>query len=219
MTFILAADQAGMIWKRITPERFKSEEYCADADPRDPRSMAIETAEQLADVWYMASRAEVGCIRALAANLKSGDQAMIIGAAVGTLSMAILREAPKEFHLWSVDIDPVNHESAFLSNAGLWDHKRITKLWGDSREIGKWWARPLDLLVIDGDHTYAGVSADLAVWADHVITGGIMVCHDYIDSDHPGLQAKPAINDWFERGQPFEKLPSPESLMVLRRQI
>lgn len=161
MTYILTADSAGMIWRRTTTERYATEEYDPSADRRDPRSMIVKTSEELADCWYMASRAEVQYIRLLADKLPSGAQAVIIGAAVGTISMAILEGAPIYFHLWSIDIDPLNHESTFLSNAGLWDHKYITKLWGDSKEIGKWWTTPLDLLIVDGDHTTLGVSEDL----------------------------------------------------------
>lgn len=42
---------------------------------------------------------------------------------------------------------------------------------------------PLDLLFIDGDHTYAGVTQDLAMYGPLVKPGGFIAFHDINDTD------------------------------------
>ena len=39
--------------------------------------------------------------------------------------------------------------------------------------------RAIDLLWIDGDHSYEGITRDLHDWADSVLPGGVLACHDY----------------------------------------
>src|SRR5437016_2967510 len=41
--------------------------------------------------------------------------------------------------------------------------------------------RELDLLFIDGDHTYAGVSRDFAMYSGLVARGGLIVFHDIVE--------------------------------------
>lgn len=39
--------------------------------------------------------------------------------------------------------------------------------------------RPIRLLFIDADHSYAGVKADFDTWSPRVVAGGLIVFHDY----------------------------------------
>lgn len=48
----------------------------------------------------------------------------------------------------------------------------------DSRTAAQSWSRPIDLLFIDGDHSYAGVKADWDAFAPHVRPFGFVVFHD-----------------------------------------
>ena len=56
---------------------------------------------------------------------------------------------------------------------------------GDSRTVP--WHDDLAVLHVDGDHEYAGVSADIHRFAPLVARGGIIVFDDY-DGAHPGVQ-------------------------------
>lgn len=70
---------------------------------------------------------------------------------------------------------------AFLSTVqkhGVAD--RITKLVATSAEaLAAYDGVPIDLLWIDGDHSYEGVKFDLAAWKKHVRVGGTIAAHDY----------------------------------------
>ncbi len=47
------------------------------------------------------------------------------------------------------------------------------------------WARPIELLFIDGEHRYNYVKMDLEMWGKHVVRGGIILMHD---SSYPGVR-------------------------------
>ena len=51
-----------------------------------------------------------------------------------------------------------------------------------SRDVARGWQRPIRLLWIDGDHTYAGAKEDLDLFAPHLVDGGIVALHDVL---HP----------------------------------
>ena len=47
-----------------------------------------------------------------------------------------------------------------------------------SREVAPGWNRPIRLLWIDGDHTYAGAKEDFDLFSPYLIEGGIVAFHD-----------------------------------------
>lgn len=68
---------------------------------------------------------------------------------------------------------------AALDHYGL-AHK-VHLIVGDSRTAQPP-ARPLELLFIDGDHSYEGAKADYEVWGPRVRPGGHMLFHDAVDT-------------------------------------
>ena len=48
--------------------------------------------------------------------------------------------------------------------------------------------KKLDLLFIDGDHTYEGVKRDWEMYSPLVRGGGVVVFHDIVEHDDPGCQ-------------------------------
>ena len=55
-----------------------------------------------------------------------------------------------------------------------------------SSELARIWDRPIRLLWIDGDHTYAGVKGDVDGFLSHLAPGAIIALHDV---DHPDWPA------------------------------
>lgn len=47
-----------------------------------------------------------------------------------------------------------------------------------SQDVAKDWSAPVDLLVIDGDHSEAGVERDWNDWSTFVKRGGVVIFHD-----------------------------------------
>lgn len=50
---------------------------------------------------------------------------------------------------------------------------------GDSTNIAKSFDDKIDLLFIDGDHSYEGCRRDVENWIPHLNTGGLIAMHDY----------------------------------------
>ena len=54
-----------------------------------------------------------------------------------------------------------------------------------SAELVPGWGRELDLLVIDGNHSYPEVYHDGKHWTPFVKDGGYILFHDYYTGDQP----------------------------------
>lgn len=55
----------------------------------------------------------------------------------------------------------------------------IVPLRGHSEDIAKGFGEAIDLLFIDGDHSYEGCRRDISAWLPYLREGGIVVLHDY----------------------------------------
>lgn len=51
-----------------------------------------------------------------------------------------------------------------------------------SRELSKDWNRPIRLLWIDGDHTYAGSKEDFDLFRPHLAEGAVVALHDVLNA-------------------------------------
>lgn len=78
-----------------------------------------------------------------------------------------LREGAPQAKIIGIDIDR-------SSWPGNW-----TFIHADSRRYHTEISGPIHLLLIDGDHDYHGVKADILNWCPKVATGGFAVFHDY----------------------------------------
>lgn len=87
-------------------------------------------------------------------------------------------------HLYSVDINPGCEGS-------IGSHPQWTFLSGDSKNVGWLLSKipaKLDVLFIDGDHSYEGVKHDLDNYGFLVKSGGSIVCHDVLSGYDPGVR-------------------------------
>jgi len=65
-----------------------------------------------------------------------------------------------------------------LSNAGVTDKVTFHQML--SSELAPTWNKPLRLLWIDGDHTYAGAKLDFDLFSPHLVPGAIVALHDVL---------------------------------------
>lgn len=56
--------------------------------------------------------------------------------------------------------------------------KHVEVLRGYSQDFSKDWNRPIDLLYIDGDHSYEAVRRDFLEWTPFIKPGGFLAMHD-----------------------------------------
>jgi predicted O-methyltransferase YrrM len=113
-----------------------------------------------------------------------------IGCHDGTSTLPLLLAASQVGGtVYSIDIAPCPAAEENVAAVELRDPWRFIQ--GDSRLVramtGMFADASVDLLLIDGDHSPAGVLADVEAWASTVRPGGLMLFHDYY-SVYPGVR-------------------------------
>jgi cephalosporin hydroxylase len=110
-----------------------------------------------------------------------------IGVRTGVSTAAFLRGLEKNGgHLVSLDTN-LDCSKVFEG------HPQWTFVCGNSRDVDFVRSKCvpvalLDILMIDGDHTYEGVKADLANYAGMVKSGGRIILHDVCSGYDPGVR-------------------------------
>ncbi|HVV65038.1 MAG TPA: class I SAM-dependent methyltransferase [Rhizomicrobium sp.] len=82
-----------------------------------------------------------------------------------------------------------------------------------SLSAARGWRGPIGLLFIDGDHSEAGVSADVEAWTPHVVAGGIVAFDDAKDEK---IGPAKAIARLIASGD-YEKIDAEGKIVVLRK--
>jgi hypothetical protein len=73
-----------------------------------------------------------------------------------------------------------------------------TIFWQQDSKLGPPEKIEIDVLFIDGDHTYEGCKADIDAWTPYVKPGGTVIFHD-ADEGGPGILR--AITEYIDTGQ------------------
>lgn len=115
----------------------------------------------------------------LSLKLKGKGEIVEIGTNVGKslIALAYGQKITNGIPVTSIDIYEHHKIVENLQNAGVEDYANRIVL--SSALIAKTWSKPVELLWIDGDHSYLGVCTDIKNWVKHVIVGGYVVFHDY----------------------------------------
>ncbi len=79
--------------------------------------------------------------------------------------------------IFSIDIYEHPDVKKNLEKAGVADY--VTRIVLPSHQMAKQWKQPIELLWIDGDHSYRGVCSDIKNWVPFVLVGGLIAFHDY----------------------------------------
>lgn len=148
------------------------------------------------------SISEQGLLISLALGVPDDGTILEIGSEFG-MSGSIWAKYSKADVIICIDINP---DAPYLENikaAGI-DTSRIASVTGDSRiavlsDLIK--DIEIDLLFVDGDHTFEGALSDLMLYAPRVKSGGIIAIHDTAcstnKSPHPLHYAvSSAIQHW-----------------------
>lgn len=108
-------------------------------------------------------------------------------------SLACLRAGNPIAQIYGIDIDTDKAVDNYDCNLIKADSSLLVHVWEVEGE-------GIDLLFIDGDHTYEGVKRDLK-WIDFLRPGGHVIFHDCYDYDDPSLEVHgvcPGVNQAVE---------------------
>lgn len=139
-----------------------------------------------------------------AVGVPEPGQIVEIGAEYGMSSSIFCKGAKPLVRITSIDLFPgdlLQKHNSNLREVGY--HERTTKITGDSSLAGKQWTGgPIDLLFIDGDHSYEGAKADLDAWMPHVKVGGFAIVHDCANTanrmpHYMHFAVTRAVSEWF----------------------
>lgn len=91
---------------------------------------------------------------------------------------------------------------------------------GDSSAKGREWDTQdgkIDLLFIDGDHSYAGCKADIDAWLPHMAVGSIVSFHDSGAPQCEGVNR--AISEWYAGATGWIELPRAGSIRSFKHTV
>ncbi|MCW2680499.1 MAG: hypothetical protein JWM62_1900 [Frankiales bacterium] len=111
-------------------------------------------------------------------------------------------------------LETLPHLRHTLWDAGL--DEVVSVVVGTTQQVGGWWATPLTLLFLDGNHTEEVAQHDYAAFARHLVPGGLLLVHDVFERPEDG--GRPPWNV-FQRAlrEGFQEVSATGSLRVLRR--
>jgi predicted O-methyltransferase YrrM len=140
----------------------------------------------LSDWLEYLSHAEIDSLKALAQSLPAHPSVVNIGSGAGTSAVAFL-ESRDDLFLYSIDLQAesspfgcLEGERKAVEESGVVWHGRLLQIQGDSQEVGRDWEQgQVDLVFIDGDHSYEGCAGDIRTWLPNLRPGGILAIHDY----------------------------------------
>lgn len=135
---------------------------------------------------------EVAALKQLAQSLPDNPIVVNIGAGAGTSGLAFIESRP-DLTLFTVDIQDESSPFGCLQGermvfeaagyAGL-ANVRWFQIHSRSADAGLFWeCPPVDMVFIDGDHSYDGCMADILAWVPNLKAGGILAVHDYRKDD------------------------------------
>ena len=157
------------------------------------------TAYSLADWLNYLSREEVDFLQKIARLPKAKNPVIVnIGAGAGTSGLSFA-EARPEADLYTVDISKGGPLGGLSSERNAFAKAEMIapmQILGDSKQVGSEWSNNLkiDILFVDGDHTYDGVKGDIESWLPHVKRGGYIIFHDYQQGKWPDV--KKAVDEY-----------------------
>jgi predicted O-methyltransferase YrrM len=151
---------------------------------------------------------EAALLYRLARNVETGPIAEI-GRFKGGSTVVFATALPEGAELWSYDLhvalrpdmtgEQLDRElDEALTRLGV--RHKVHLLVGDSRTIDPP-PEPIEILFIDGDHSYEGAKADFERWSAFVRHGGHVLFHDAVDTGgygnvYPGVTRAVAEVDW-----------------------
>lgn len=125
-----------------------------------------------------------------------------IGGEFGMSASLFAKGAKADVDIYTVDLFPgtlLAMHKANLAEAGYGN--RTNQVTGDSKTIGKNWRTPIDLLFVDGDHSYGGALHDLTIWSAYVKPLGVIAVHDCVTPANVAphalhFEVTQAVNEW-----------------------
>ena len=127
--------------------------------------------------WHLKKARVLPSRENILARMPQGGIAAEIGTQAGDFAKQILAFLkPKQLHIFDIDFTPFDRQAfdLFIRDGIVVLHE------GDSSSaLAQMPDHSLDFIYVDGDHSYEGVTKDLAVASQKIKSDGWIVCNDY----------------------------------------
>lgn len=160
----------------------------------------------------------------LAHDVKPEGVIVEIGAEYGMSASLFCFASRPSVIIHSIDLFPDDLALIHAANLAEVDcAQRVIQWKGDSKDLALHWSIPIDLLFVDGDHSYEGAHSDLLLWSGYVKPSGVIAVHDCAcatnKNPHPlHFEVQRAVDDWFRVAQEFfVELRSVDSIRAFKR--
>jgi|GEM_PF-719672 predicted O-methyltransferase YrrM len=147
----------------------------------------------------------------LARNVEAGGAILQIGGEFGRSASVFCQAAKPDVSIGTIDLFPndlltIHRDN--LAEAGF--ANRSVQYVGDSKSVFKTkklaalLKKGIDLLFIDGDHSYEGAKADIDNYTGSILSGGIVAIHDCVTPDNHlphylHFEVQKAANEWQDK--------------------
>ncbi len=201
-----------------------------------PTGMEQVPVSPLTGIPGWLSTAEEKCLFDLAHDVPRQGVIVEIGSEYGRSCAAMLAGASyRDIRMVSVDLFPNDHPlvgnllETFQCNvetalaALRLPACSVEIMRGDSAKAGEDWPLgvAINLLFIDGDHTYEGVKHDIAAWVRWLCPNGVVAFHDCArdENDHYlRFEVDRAVSEWYDLARrAFVELPRADTMRIFRR--
>jgi predicted O-methyltransferase YrrM len=147
--------------------------------------MELLTSQRLNAAIPYALPEELVAIRRLSDRLTQDQQIVMIGAGPAVFALAMLEKRSQESlpALSIIDIDRVDFAEKHLFAAGCSFSKIYLKVLDSVLASALFNQETVDLLLVDGDHSYEGVRRDIDAWVPKLRPDGKIFFHDYLERD------------------------------------
>lgn len=169
---------------------------------------------------------EEDCLIDYARQVPDGGIIVNIGVEFGRSMAAFVKTAPNA-KVYGVEINPQDAYAANLTEAGLTPPNLVVGSSSDPAVLARFKrnirGKQVDVILIDGGHSYEEAFADLTNWSPLIRVGGVMLVHDTATESNPmphplHHEVSRAINTWLKTEQDKWKTEKVvRTLMVLRR--
>jgi predicted O-methyltransferase YrrM len=174
------------------------------ASKRDKRPFRLPAASEMPKEFIRLCPWEVEYLFAVARRARVGivETGRFNGGSLFVMACA----APEHVPIYSIDRRP--RDDAFLRQKldQFCPHRRIELIVGDSQRGSYPQVGTIDLVFIDGDHSYQGCLNDIRNWYGRLVDNGHLIFHDSYLGPH-GVQD--AIADFIESHPELEIVRSP----------
>ena len=163
---------------------------------RSTEGMISEEEEVL--LFELAKDVKYGCIVEIGSYRGKSTIALAMGSMAGNKKTVYAIDPYVPFKgVYGGNLGPEDKKyfMANLIRTGCYSVVQVINL--KSEEVARNWANPVELLWIDGDHTYEGVMKDWKNWSPHLTKNAKIAFHDSID---PNIGPFRLIQELLEEG-------------------